>query len=87
MIERISEAAITGILQEVGEQCQQFVFDHANGEAHFTEENIGDWRAVYHDLHAIFTKLQNLAERSKEPDPMPAEYLEYTGPEYRPLSF
>ncbi len=84
MSNRPTQAGIEGLLQDMGEVCTGTAYEMTNGELHITEDNASDWYAFHSDLSAMFDRLQNLIDDSKHPEPTPAEYLEYSGPEYVP---
>ena len=76
---RPSEDAITNMLQDVGEACASTVHDFGNRDLFFTEANISDWRRLYADLESVMNKLDEMVERSRTPEPTPAEYIPIYG--------
>lgn len=84
MTNRPTQAGIEGLLQDMGEVCTGTGMELGNSELHITEANASDWYAFHADLSVMFDRLQNLIDDSKHPEETPAEYLEYSGEEYRP---
>lgn len=79
MTKPITENTITGMLQDLGESAANANFGLVNHELFFTEGNIADWRTLCVEMQSVLEKLDNLIERSKQPDPVPAEYIPIYG--------
>ena len=74
-----TQAAIEGLLQDLGETCTGAMYELCNGELHITEANASDWYSMHAEANALLDKLMNLTERSKEPEPCPPEYIPIYG--------
>lgn len=79
MAARVSQDAIEGLLQDLGETCTGTMYELCNGELHITEANASDWYSMHAEANALLDKLMNLIERSKEPDHCPDEYIPIYG--------
>lgn len=71
---KVSDDAIQGLLQDLGEIATGTAMELGNGELWITEANASDWYRLHAELDVVFDKLASLIERSKEPDPTPYEY-------------
>ncbi len=74
-----TQAAIEGLLQDLGELAAGTQYELGNGELHITEANASDWYALHRELDGVFDKLTNLVERSREPEHCPPEYIPIYG--------
>lgn len=76
---KVSDDAIQGLLQDMGELCSGAGFNLGNAELFITEANASDWYAAYAELSGLYDKIFSLVERSAEPEPCPPEYIPLYG--------
>ena len=76
---KVSDDAIQGLLQDLGELATGTSQELGNQELHITEANASDWYRLHAEIDGIYDRLVNLVERSKEPEPCPPEYIPLFG--------